>query len=121
MDPIRVAVTGGAGQIAYSLLFRIASGELFGKGKKVELNILEVKEALEFLKGVEMVILGTSPRGFRLMPAPGGLNNVVETVARRPAQDLTRLAIVGHQGRSVAGPARRSPRSPLGREPLGPA
>lgn len=54
LPPIRVAVTGGAGQIAYSLLFRIASGEVFGPDRKVELHILEVKEALEALKGVEM-------------------------------------------------------------------
>jgi malate dehydrogenase len=49
----RVAVTGGAGQIAYSLLFRIAAGELLGK-EEIALHILEVPEALEALKGVVM-------------------------------------------------------------------
>jgi malate dehydrogenase len=51
---IRIAVTGGAGQIAYSLLFRIAAGEMFGAEQPVALHILEVPEALEALKGVKM-------------------------------------------------------------------
>ena len=50
----RVAVTGGAGQIAYSLLFRIANGDLLGKDQEIALCILEVPEALSFLKGVAM-------------------------------------------------------------------
>ncbi|NGX50617.1 MAG: malate dehydrogenase [Chlamydiae bacterium] len=50
----RIAVTGGGGQIAYSLLFRIASGELFGRDEAIALNILEVPEAVERLKGVVM-------------------------------------------------------------------
>jgi len=50
----RVAVTGGAGQIAYSLLFRIASGELFGPKQPIFLSILEVPDALGALAGVVM-------------------------------------------------------------------
>ncbi len=53
-NPIRVAVTGGAGQIAYSLLFRIASGETFGPDQPVILQIIEVPEAMGALKGVKM-------------------------------------------------------------------
>ncbi len=49
----RIAVTGGAGQIAYSLLFRIAAGEMFGN-EPVALHILEVPQAVEALKGVVM-------------------------------------------------------------------
>ena len=41
-NPIRVAVTGGAGQIAYSLLFRIGNGEVFGAEQPVILQILEI-------------------------------------------------------------------------------
>ena len=52
--PIRVAVTGGAGQISYSLLFRIASGEMLGKDQPVILNLLEITPALGALKGVAM-------------------------------------------------------------------
>lgn len=50
----RIAVSGGAGQIAYSLLFRIASGEMLGPDQPVALHILEVPHALEGLKGVVM-------------------------------------------------------------------
>lgn len=50
----RVAVTGGAGQIAYSILFRIAQGELLGEDQPIALHILEIPEAMGALKGVEM-------------------------------------------------------------------
>ncbi len=50
----RVVVTGGAGQIAYSLLFRIASGEMLGLNQAVALNILDIPDALEGLEGVRM-------------------------------------------------------------------
>lgn len=50
----RIAVTGGAGQIAYSLLFRIANGDVLGKDQPIALHILEVPEAMPFLKGVAM-------------------------------------------------------------------
>jgi len=51
---IRVAVTGGAGQLAYSLLFRIASGEMFGFNQPIALHILEIPEAFKALEGVKM-------------------------------------------------------------------
>lgn len=51
---IRIAVTGGAGQIAYQLLFRIASGELLGHDQPIELHILEIPIALTALEGVKM-------------------------------------------------------------------
>lgn len=54
--PVRVAVTGAAGQISYSLLFRIASGEMLGKDQPVILQLLEITPALEALKGVAMEI-----------------------------------------------------------------
>jgi malate dehydrogenase len=52
--PVRVAVTGAAGQIGYSLLFRIASGEMLGKDQPVILQLLEITPALPALKGVVM-------------------------------------------------------------------
>lgn len=51
---IRVAVTGAAGQIGYALLFRIASGQMFGANTEVELNLLELEAALPALEGVAM-------------------------------------------------------------------
>src|SRR6059058_5164077 len=53
-SPIRVAVTGAAGQIGYSLLFRIASGEMLGKDQPVILQLLELTPAQKALKGVMM-------------------------------------------------------------------
>lgn len=52
--PIKVAVTGAAGQIGYSLLFRIASGELFGSQRPVQLRLLEIPAAVKALEGVAM-------------------------------------------------------------------
>lgn len=53
-SPIKVAVTGAAGQIGYSLLFRIASGEMFGKDQPVVLHLIEIPPALGALEGVVM-------------------------------------------------------------------
>ena len=52
--PVKVAVTGAAGQIGYSLLFRIASGSLLGPDTPVELRLLEITPALKSLEGVVM-------------------------------------------------------------------
>ena len=52
--PVKVAVTGAAGQICYSLLFRIASGALLGPDRPVELRLLEITPALKALEGVVM-------------------------------------------------------------------
>src|ERR1700722_5203854 len=53
-SPIKVAVTGAAGQIGYSLLFRIASGALFGPDQPVILSLIEIEPALKALNGVVM-------------------------------------------------------------------
>ena len=53
-SPVKVAVTGAAGQICYSLLFRIASGALLGPDQPVELRLLEITPALKALEGVVM-------------------------------------------------------------------
>ena len=53
-DPVRVAVTGAAGQIGYSLLFRIASGAMLGPDTPVHLQLLEIPPALPALEGVAM-------------------------------------------------------------------
>ena len=52
--PVRVTVTGAAGQISYSLLFRIAAGEMLGPDQPVILQLLEITPALEALKGAAM-------------------------------------------------------------------
>jgi len=53
-DPVRVAVTGAAGQIGYSLLFRIASGSMLGPDQPVILQLLEIPPAMGALEGVVM-------------------------------------------------------------------
>src|SRR6201986_2344333 len=52
--PVRVAVTGAAGQIGYALLFRIASGQMLGSDQPVILQLLELPQAQNALKGVMM-------------------------------------------------------------------
>ena len=54
-NPVRVAVTGAAGQIGYALLFRIASGEMLGKDQPVILQLLEIpdEKAQNALRGVQ--------------------------------------------------------------------
>lgn len=70
----RIGVSGGAGQIAYSLIFRLAAGELFGSQQPISLHLLETVASLEMLKGIVMELedcafpllkeikIGTDPR-----------------------------------------------------------
>jgi malate dehydrogenase len=53
-SPLKVAVTGAAGQIGYSLVFRIASGEMFGPDQPITLHLIEIPAALDALEGVVM-------------------------------------------------------------------
>lgn len=53
-SPIKIAITGAAGQIGYSLLFRVASGAMFGPEQPVALHLIEIPPALDALKGVVM-------------------------------------------------------------------
>ncbi|MDR5868519.1 malate dehydrogenase [Halomonas koreensis] len=53
-DPVRIAITGAAGQISYSLAFRIASGDMLGKDQPVILQLLEIPPAMDALNGVVM-------------------------------------------------------------------
>ena len=52
--PVKVAVTGAAGAIGYSLLFRIASGQMLGEDTPVELSLLEIPQAVKAAEGVAM-------------------------------------------------------------------
>ncbi len=54
LSPLKVAVTGAAGQIGYALVFRIASGEMFGPDQPVALHLIEIPAALDALGGVVM-------------------------------------------------------------------
>jgi malate dehydrogenase len=56
-NPVRVTVTGAAGQIGYSILFRIASGQLLGPDQPVDLRLLEIPQAMGALEGVAMELI----------------------------------------------------------------
>jgi malate dehydrogenase len=53
-SPLKVAITGAAGQIGYSLVFRVASGEMFGQDQPLILHLIEIPNALDALRGVVM-------------------------------------------------------------------
>src|SRR5436190_10132166 len=53
-DPVRIAITGPAGNIGYSLVFRVASGSMLGPDQPVILHLLEITPALDSLRGVAM-------------------------------------------------------------------
>ncbi len=55
-DPVRIAVTGAAGQIGYALLFRIASGAMLGNDQDIEIKLLEIPPAMDALRGVVMEV-----------------------------------------------------------------
>lgn len=89
---VNVTVTGGAGQISYSLLFRIASGQMLGDDQPINLHLLEITPALKTLKGVEMELLDCA---FPL------LNNVLVTdKAEEAFKDSHYALLVGARPRS---------------------
>src|SRR5436853_2885633 len=57
MTPVCVAVTGAAGQIGYSIMFRIASGQLLGPDRPINLRLLEIPQAMSALEGVAMELV----------------------------------------------------------------
>ncbi len=56
-NPVRVTVTGAAGQIGYGIVFRIGSGELLGAGQPIDLRLLEIPQAMGALEGVAMELI----------------------------------------------------------------
>ena len=111
--PIRVAVTGAAGQIGYSLLFRIASGAMFGPNQPVILHLVEIEPALPTLEGVAMelddcafpLLQGILPTA-NLHQGFGGVNwaLLVGSVPRK--QGMERKDLLGINGRIFVGQGR---------------
>ncbi|MDX1433503.1 MAG: malate dehydrogenase, partial [Gammaproteobacteria bacterium] len=91
-DPVKVAVTGAAGQISYSLLFRIASGEMLGEDQPVILQLLEITPALKALEGVVMELNDCA------YPLVRGL--VVTDDAAKAFDDVSYAMLVGAKPRS---------------------
>ena len=102
--PIRVAVTGAAGQIGYSLLFRIASGAMFGPHQPLILHLIEIEPAMPALQGLAMEL---EDGGFPL------LKGVVATV--QPRGRISRREL-GAAGRQRAAQARHGAQGFAGRQ-----
>lgn len=117
---VRVAITGAAGQIGYALLFRIASGQMFGDDTDVELNLLELEAALPSLEGVAMELDDCAfPRLKRIVctsnlnEAMDGVNwaLLVGSVPRKQGMERSDLlkingSIFTEQGRAINNNAR---------------
>jgi malate dehydrogenase len=105
-NPVRVTVTGAAGQIGYSLVFRIASGQLLGPDRPVDLRLLEIPPAMGALEGVAMEIVDCA------FPLLAGLDlhddpqeafdgvNVALLVGSRPrTKGMERAELLGENGK----------------------
>src|SRR5688500_13471150 len=108
--PIRVAVTGAAGQIGYSLLFRIASGSMFGPEQPVILHLIEIEPALPALGGVVMELDDCAFPLLKGIVATADLNEgfagvnwalLVGSVTRK--QGLERKDLLGNNGKIFTG------------------
>lgn len=112
---VKVVVTGSAGNIGYALLFRLASGEIFGKDTLVDLNLLEIEPALPALEGVMMELedcafptLGNMVATSDLNKGMAGVNYaiLVGAMPRREGMERSDLlkvngGIFGPQGKAI--------------------
>ena len=112
-SPVKVAVTGAAGQIGYSLLFRIASGSMLGPDQPVELRLIEIPSALKALEGVVMELADCAfPLVTSMIPTTDldegfrGINwaLLVGSVPRR--QGMERKELLGINGKIFTGQGR---------------
>src|SRR5580658_2815735 len=122
--PISVAVTGAAGAIGYSILFRIASGELFGADQPVILTLVDIPDALPALQGVVMELEDCASPALQKLVATADLNEgfrgvnwalLIGSVSRKPGMERKDLlAINGKiftgQGRALQKSAARGVR-----------
>jgi malate dehydrogenase len=104
-NPVRVTVTGAAGQIGYSLVFRIASGQLLGPDRSIDLRLLEVPQAMGALEGVAMELVDCAfplLRGVDLHDHPADAfdgANVALLVGSRPrSKGMERAELLGANG-----------------------
>jgi malate dehydrogenase len=105
-DPVRVTVTGAAGQIGYSLVFRIASGQLLGADQPVDLRLLEIPPAMGALEGVAMELIdGAFPllAGLDLHDDPSnafdGVNIALLVGSRPRTKGMERAELLSENGK----------------------
>ena len=105
-NPVRVTVTGAAGQIGYSIVFRIASGQLLGPGQPGELRLLEIPQAMAALEGVAMELIDCAfplLSGLDLHDDPGeafdGVNVALLVGSRPRTKGMERAELLGENGK----------------------
>ena len=105
-NPIRVTVTGAAGQIGYSLLFRIASGELLGAQQPIDLRLLEIPQAMGALEGVAMELIDCAYPPLRNLDlhhdagdALDGVNLALLVGSRPRTKGMERAELLGENGK----------------------
>jgi malate dehydrogenase len=111
--PVKIAVTGAAGQIGYALLFRIASGSMLGSDQSIELRLIEIPSALKALEGVVMELADCAfPLVMSIIPTTDldegfrGINwaLLVGSVPRK--QGMERKELLGINGKIFTGQGR---------------
>jgi malate dehydrogenase len=103
--PIRVAVTGAAGQIGYALLFRLASGDCYGKDQPIILQLLELPNGMKALEGVAMELVDCAfplLHGIELSDDPNvafkGANQAFLVGSRPRTKDMNRADLIKANG-----------------------
>jgi malate dehydrogenase len=104
--PVRVTVTGAAGQIGYSIVFRIASGQLLGPDQPVDLRLLEIPQAMGALEGVAMELVDCAfplLTGLDLHDDPGnafdGVNIALLVGSRPRTKGMERAELLSENGK----------------------
>jgi malate dehydrogenase len=105
-NPVRVTVTGAAGQIGYSIVFRIASGQLLGPDQPVDLRLLEIPQAMGALEGVAMELVDCAfplLTGLDLHDQPGeafdGANIALLVGSRPRTKGMERAELLAENGK----------------------
>ncbi len=108
--PVRVTVTGAAGQIGYSIVFRIASGQLLGRDQPVDLRLLEIPPAMGALEGVAMEIIDCAfplLAGLDLHDNPSdafdGVNIALLVGSRPRTKGMERAELLSENGKIFTG------------------
>jgi malate dehydrogenase len=106
MSAVRVAVTGAAGQIGYSIVFRIASGQLLGSDQAIDLRLLEIPQAMGALEGVAMELTDCAfplLAGLDLHDQPDdafdGVNVALLVGSRPRTKGMERAELLGENGK----------------------
>ncbi len=109
-NPVRVTVTGAAGQIGYSIVFRIASGQLLGPEQPIDLRLLEIPQAMGALDGVAMELIDCAfplLAGLDLHDTPeqafDGVNLALLVGSRPRTKGMERAELLGENGKIFTG------------------